>query len=265
MTWFVTLGRRKTPVEPEERILSVICENGEMEQGKLPKATDFSYRTILKKLKILEKKKLVIVVRTEPRIHVTILHTIPSGQVRQKTIKILKGGKEKKIYSATLKGLCKALVDSEKIRLQFLQQPDSFIKKWSDLFPFLNKYALFKKHGLERFFREQIMDHARQFSSGKINPNYTDALENRVIVDAEAQTWKADFLQKWDKVLFEDSDLRKKALHRVKQKVGMSRAYVTDAEIRLSKIFPELERPDPDWEEINKVERGLDRKYITRS
>jgi len=206
------------------------------------------------------------IIGTEKTANIALNNLARKGFLQKKA----KGGGKtnirwRQMYFLTLKGLCRALVDSEKIRLQFRQQPDSFTKKWSGLLPFLNKYALFKKHGLERFFREQIMDHARQFSSGKINPNYTDALENRVIVDAEAQTWKADFLQKWDKVLFEDSDLRKKALHRVKQEVGISRAYVTDAEIRLSKIFPELERPDPDWEEINKVERGLDRKYITRS
>ena len=128
--------RTKTTIRPELKILRVLAEHKEFEQYKLPKETDFSYRTILRYLKPMEKTKWIRLVRTEAS---------------------EKGGKEKKIYTLTLKGLAIAFKEA----LEQAQPPDWSVKwdmdkvakKSGRLLPLvLGKWTYYKSAGLEGEF-----------------------------------------------------------------------------------------------------------------
>jgi len=79
-----TLARTKTTVTPTAKIIQTIAKKGELGQYKMKDETNLSYRTILRTLKPLEQDGYITLLRTEPS---------------------KKGGKEKKIYSLTFKGL----------------------------------------------------------------------------------------------------------------------------------------------------------------
>jgi DNA-binding PadR family transcriptional regulator len=77
------LAQTQTTTEPQQKIINALIKNPELGQYKMPKETKLSYRTILRTLKPLETEGIIKQIRTEPS---------------------KKGGKEKKIYSLTLKG-----------------------------------------------------------------------------------------------------------------------------------------------------------------
>jgi DNA-binding PadR family transcriptional regulator len=66
-----------------------------------------------------------------------------------------KEARERKMYSLTLKGLCKALAFSELTDPVWLHL-EKVIEKYSALFPLLTKYETFKKHGLEEYFKQSL-------------------------------------------------------------------------------------------------------------
>jgi DNA-binding PadR family transcriptional regulator len=109
--------------QPEIRLLSLLANNKEFEQYKMEKATNLSYPTILKHLKQLEAKKLLKVVRTEPS---------------------EKGGKEKKIYAITLKGLWAYLFAVHKKSLK-RKDLDQIINRFPDFLVTFKKWPLFEK------------------------------------------------------------------------------------------------------------------------
>ena len=129
----VTLTKKyikKTKTNTESRILKILAHNKEFEQYKLDKTLEISYRTILRKLETMEKNFGIIkLVRTEPS---------------------TKGGKDKKIYSITLKGLWLHL--SEIKQLNSPKGKEEIIKI-INLFPemllFFKKWPLFIKSGLQ--------------------------------------------------------------------------------------------------------------------
>jgi DNA-binding PadR family transcriptional regulator len=80
----VTLAKTEKTIKPEIKIIKALIKNHELGQYQMPKETKLSYRTILRTLKPLENEGLITQIRTEPS---------------------TKGGKEKKIYSLTFKGI----------------------------------------------------------------------------------------------------------------------------------------------------------------
>ncbi len=78
------MSRTKTAVKTETKIMRAFLTTAELEQYKMPGETGLSYRTILRTLKPLESQGFIKLVRVEPS---------------------EKGGKEKKIYALTLKGV----------------------------------------------------------------------------------------------------------------------------------------------------------------
>jgi len=118
----------KTTIRHELKILTALAEHKEFEQYRLPKETGFSYRTVLRLLKLMEQDRWIRLVRAEAS---------------------AKGGKDKKIYSLTLRGLTIALMISKDM--------DKIIEKQSDMLPLvLGKWAYFKSVGLEKEMKEAI-------------------------------------------------------------------------------------------------------------
>jgi hypothetical protein len=129
--------RKKTTVPPLIKILRILAINKELGQYKLDYETKLSYRTVLRSLKPMENIGLIRLVRTEPS---------------------EKGGKEKKIYALTLKGLMNILGASD---LSNIKEPN--VSQWFDqvaeksgyLLPLvLGKWLHFKNAGLEGEFAQ---------------------------------------------------------------------------------------------------------------
>lgn len=121
---------KKTKNNTESKILKILAHNKEFEQYKLDKTLKISYRTILRKLETMEKNFGIIkLVRTEPS---------------------KKGGKDKKIYTITLKGLWLHLSETKQLNSP---KGKKELEKIINLFPetllFFRKWPLFTKFGLQ--------------------------------------------------------------------------------------------------------------------
>ena len=123
------MARTKTTQKPEDKIIAALVFNKEIEQYRLPKETKISYRTILRTLKPLEDFGFIRLVRTEPS---------------------QKGGKEKKIYAATIKGIW-AYLGTENGNLEKPEgkkKLEHIINLFPDLLLFFKKWPLFVKAGI---------------------------------------------------------------------------------------------------------------------
>ncbi len=135
------MPRTKNEIPADYKIIDVLAKNKEYEQYLLPKATGLSYRTILRILEHLDTKYLGFVTfRTEPS---------------------KKGGKEKKIYSITLKGIWAYLARYDTIIKLNSPEGKKELKRIIELFPdfllFFKKAALFAKHGVLDIFINQFI------------------------------------------------------------------------------------------------------------
>ena len=122
------------------RILRLLAENKEYAQYDMWRAINKNYRTILRRLPILEKAGLIQVVRLEPS---------------------EKGGKEKKIYRITLQGL----------RFWVLMEPkvaeDKFeliAKAHKDKLLVFKKWSYFKQKGLANFIKQSFFEGITQLT-----------------------------------------------------------------------------------------------------
>lgn len=120
--------RTKTTVTPDLKILAVLAASKEMEQYKLPKNAELSYRTVLRTLKNLEDKNVwqIRLDRTEPS---------------------QKGGKEKKVYVITLPGLLRVLKHAPWEDIDYHRR---IINSHPDLLLTFDKWPLFVKNGFEK-------------------------------------------------------------------------------------------------------------------
>lgn len=155
---------RVKDLNPAAKILSLLAVHEEFEQYKIKQETKISYPTILKHIKDLEKREYIRLVRTE--------HSE-------------KGGKEKKIYKITFKGLVPALmINSSRGELE------QIIKSHPDASLTFKKYPLFKKEGLSDFIVSVIHDVAKGVGMGAVLAEqygyaliYSDETERRNELD----------------------------------------------------------------------------------
>ena len=116
--------RKKTTIPPLLKIIEVLADNKEFEQYKMNKTTELSYRTILRALKPLEELKLIRLVRKEPS---------------------EKGGKDKKIYAITFKGLYRHLSEIELDTPDGKKKLDQIARRFPEMLLFFKKWPLFVK------------------------------------------------------------------------------------------------------------------------
>jgi len=124
--------KRKTNIKPALKLLSLLANHKEYPQYEMPKATNISYRTILRYLKPLEKQGYIRVARTEPS---------------------EKGGKDKKFYEITFLGLVNVLAKQENI----YKDIDKVAQTHSDFLPLVfGKWKFFEESGLKKTIVEHI-------------------------------------------------------------------------------------------------------------
>jgi len=111
----------------------VLATNKEFEQYNLPKATGLSYRTILRKLEPMEKSGLIKLVRTEPS---------------------EKGGKEKKIYAITFRGLWFYFPELVTVKPYGKKQIEKIASTFPEMLLTFKKWNLFVEAGI----KDQMMD-----------------------------------------------------------------------------------------------------------
>lgn len=167
----------------------------------------------------------------------------------------------RKDYYLTLKGLCTALVysaESDEIR----QKIENIFDRWNHLLPLLKKFSLFKKHGLEDYFKETLNQETKifVFYHGRWLSNNARNIEDDFIERSMHQA-DAGFMMKWNRVLQEDSELRQKTKCRLEMDMKMEEQRLSEYIERLSKVFPKLELLNPDWDEICKIELKLQKAH----
>ena len=113
-------------LNPQKKILLTLAIHKEFEQYKMGEKTGFNYRTILRNLKPLEKMKMINH-RKEPS---------------------AKGGKDKKIYKLTFKGLMHILPMPKPWKDEKILK--KVITTHSDKLLTFKKWDLFKKNNLEK-------------------------------------------------------------------------------------------------------------------
>jgi len=120
---------RKVEENPPIKILKALAFNTELEQYKMPKETGLSYRTILRNLKPLEDMGDIKLLREEAS---------------------EKGGKDKKIYSLTYKGLhwC--------IAMWAFNHAEKIITAHSDKLLTFKKWQLFKEAGVSDHIKDAV-------------------------------------------------------------------------------------------------------------
>lgn len=177
--------RKNAALKTELRILGVLAEHKECEQYRLPKETNLSYRTILRLLKSLELMKWIRLIRTEAS---------------------AKGGKEKKIYALTLRGLAIVLMTSNDMQ--------KVIKKQGDALPLvLGKWEYFKSVGLEKEMNDAICWVGNQILEGYDMKAFATERFWYYIFMMTAGAAKV----KWLKALRGDPDLRQWAVEEMKE------------------------------------------------
>jgi len=242
----------------EETALSYILKNG----------PTYAYHLGDKKTKVFNTEKTAN----------TALNSLSRKGLLEK--KGVEGERDRKDYYLTSKGICAVLTFSTELE-GFWMRIESIIEKWGSLLPILSKWNLFKKHGLEDYF-EDILKRAALIlitpglTVGSWNPqtqshepvpepggNFNYKLEMCLIEKSVSIGYSgdADFMMKWNRVLHEDADLRKKTRILLERNVRMREQYLADWKERLSAVFPELERSNPDWDGIRTIELKLQRAH----
>jgi hypothetical protein len=223
--------RIKTTIKPEVKILSVLVKHGEFGQYRMPKETGLSYRTILRFLKPMEKAGWIRLVRTEAS---------------------EKGGKERKIYALTIRGLAIAFKTADQwmpTKGDLNWVIDKMAEKSGHLLPLvLGKWTYYRSAGLgDEFIRafrwvtQWILEYGHD----------TEAFATErfwyFIFQMTARTAKV----KWLKALREDPGLRQWAIDKMKRWLLEGRDLMKMHEKSLEAL--EL-TSEPDW---NKVLRDL--------
>jgi len=204
--------RTKTTIRPELKILTALAEHEEFEQYRLPKETGLSYRTILRLLKPMEQNEWIRLVRTEAS---------------------AKGGKDKKIYALTPRGIAIALMVSKDM--------DKVIEKQGSALPLiLGKWGYFKSLGLEKEIREAIYWVGNQILKGFDRKEFaTERFWYYIFVMTAG-----DAKVKWIKALRGDMELRLWAVEEMKKWLAEGHELMRIHE-RSLKV---LEMPnEPDW------------------
>jgi DNA-binding MarR family transcriptional regulator len=214
----------KINVSPKMKILEVLATNKEFKQYSLPKATGFSYRTILRALKPMEKAGWIRLVRTEAS---------------------EKGGKEKKIYTLTLKGLMNifGVIDLSKFREPKLSEwIDKAAENSGYLLPLvLGKWHYYKTRGLEVEFMEAFQWVLWHYL--KLGFNTKAFATERFWYYIFVMT-KSPSKEKWIKAMRRDPELRQWAIDEMKDWLREGRNFIGHYE----KSLEYLEMPsEPDW------------------
>lgn len=119
-------------IQTELQILTLLVKEKEYCQYDMPGRLEVSYRTILRHIKELERRRLVKVARREPS---------------------QKGGKNRKIYTVTIPGLLRTiqLLDENK---ELNENIDEIAREYADRLPLIfGKWGHFTSHG----FREEAI------------------------------------------------------------------------------------------------------------
>jgi DNA-binding PadR family transcriptional regulator len=127
--------RTKTTIKSEITIIQALAVHKEIGQYEMPKETGLSYRTILRNLRPMEKRN-----------EIKLIRTMPSE----------KGGKEKKIYAITFKGLVHALSNCFSKDRRFRKDLEAIIKAHPDKLLTFKKWPLFEKADLKDFMLENL-------------------------------------------------------------------------------------------------------------
>jgi DNA-binding PadR family transcriptional regulator len=173
----------------------------------------------------------------------------------------------RKDYYLTLKGLCYALhylyfSNSEK----FYAEIENIINRWGHLLPLLKKYELFKKHNLEGYFKETLIGEATKvvaFQGLWLKDNADHILED--FIERSMRKSDAEFMMKWNHILFDDVELRQRTKWYLELEKEMKEQYLEELTERLSQVFPKLECPNPDWNELQLIEDKLAGAHICDS
>lgn len=221
----------------KKKVLLFFAEKGEANSYKVSEDCKMQYSTTHSSVKALEKE----------------------GFVRLKSEKINEKGVTAKVYTLTLKGLCKAFTVSDALWLKI----DVIIDRWSGLLPVLTKFSVFKKHGLEAFFKKSLKTDSSLIAFSE-QIHFASYLKQGLIDRATAigTSGNADFMMKWNRVLHEDPELRQITKLHLELEKRMKEQYLEDITKRLSQVFPKLEQPNPDWDAIRAIELNLQRAHI---
>ena len=231
-------------------LLNLLAQNKELYQADLPEKLGISDRSVIRNLQSLEKNKL-IKSRHEPSV---------------------KQGPGRNVWTLTLKGLCQYcanLLHSKQVL------DENVIENWGTLLPFLNKFALFKKHGLGQPFREEItnllaiyLDIISEEEKLKylsfFSPYFRGTAEKLIGFDEQivlrfSSTVDIDSSLKWDRVLNEDEELRRKTKSFLEEQRTYLKFQLSEIEGKLEQVLPMLEKPNPDWGGIAEIEHKLRR------
>jgi predicted transcriptional regulator len=158
-------------------------------------------------------------------------------------------------YYLTLTGLSVGLSISDKS----WKKIDSIAYRWEHLFPFVFKrWSLFKKHGLAEEVKKALewsMEvHAMDWRYGhKWVDGGKAIIEERFIRRMVNPSRPIEVRMRWHKVLHSDEELRERLKDYHKNELSISQAFVEQQKIKV-KIIAMLQEPEPDLEEIKKLE-----------
>jgi DNA-binding PadR family transcriptional regulator len=207
----------------------------------------YSYELSHNKLKIFG---------TEKTANIT-LNKLARQNLLQKTEN--KQARSRKYYDLTLKGLCAALAlfPATDVIWADLERTS---EKWGKILPFLNKFNIFKKYDLQDFFKRNLQHVARKFVffhgfywvSGK-----PKKIELEFIAQLLHQCDEAEFMNKWNHILRDDSELMAITIEVLEVEKGRMEKELEKYGKRLNEIIPELKKSNPDWDRINSIESDL--------
>jgi molybdenum-dependent DNA-binding transcriptional regulator ModE len=234
--------------QTQNNLLSLLAQNKELYQGDIAKKLDISYRNAIRDLQLLARNRLI-----QSRL-------VPSE----------KQGPGRKVWTLTLKGLCQYcanILQSQEVL------SETVIEKWGTLLPFLNKFGLFKKHELGQPFREEItralaiyLDLISEDEKYKylhfFTPYFRGTIEKLIGFDEQvvlrfSSTADIDSSLKWNRVLNEDEELRRKTKSFLEEQRTYLKFQLSEIEGKLEQVLPLLEKPNPDWDGIIEIEHRL--------
>ena len=233
-----------------DKLLSLLAQNKELYQAELAEKLGISYRNVIRNLQFSEKTKLI-----ESRFE-----------------RSQKQGPGRKVWTLTLKGLCQYtanLLHSQEVL------NETVIERWGTLLPFLNKFGLFKKYGLGQPFREEIthllaiyLDLISEEEKSKylsfFSPYFHGTAEQIIGFDEQiilrlSSMMDVDSSLKWDRVLNEDKELRRKTKSFLEEQRTYLKFQLSEIEGKLQQVLPLLEKPNPDWDGVCEIENRLRR------
>ena len=148
---------------------------------------------------------------------------------------------------------------------------EAVLEKWKHSLPILDKFSLFKKHGLGEQFKEKVIRVAafqyrtllEKETAKTINvfPQYYRDIE-QYIIETSSHLSDADSMVKWNRILYEDEELRQKTKFHLEMKRDFYKTYLSEINGRLEQVFPLLENAKPDWGKIREVEEKLSEAHI---